>query len=295
VDRKNFLSTLAATAFAGLGVGACRPDEPAADAGVPANDTTPAAGGRTLDRIGVQLYTVRDRMARDVAATLREVAGVGYREVETAGLFQLSPEQFRSALDEAGLVSPAGHFPIDAVREQPAATLAIARTLGQQWLVVPYLDESERTADGFQRLADDLNRFGVAARDEGIRVAYHNHDFEFAPLGDGRTGYDLLLDGTDPSLVDIELDLFWAVKGGRDPVALFAAHPGRFTLCHVKDMTDIAGSQEMVAVGEGEMDFAGIFARGEAGLRHYFVEHDNPVDPIASIRTSYEHLRQLSF
>lgn len=295
MDRKNFLSTLAATAFAGLGVGACRQDELADRLDPAANDTTPANIGERLDRIGLQLYTVRGRMASDPVATLREVAGVGYREVETAGLFDLSPEQFRSALDEAGLVSPAGHFPINAVREQPAATLAIARTLGQQWLVVPYLDESERTADGYQRLADDLNRFAVAARDEGMRVAYHNHDFEFAPLADGRTGFDLLLEGTDSSLVDIELDLFWAVKGGHDPVAIFAAHPGRFTLCHVKDMADMAGSQEMVAVGEGEIDFAGIFAHGEAGLRHYFVEHDNPDDPIASIRTSFEHLRQLSF
>ena len=295
MDRKNFLSTLAASAFAGLGVGGCRQDDPADSLDTAANDTTPANGGERLDRIGLQLYTVRGRMASDPVATLREVAGVGYREVETAGLFDLSPEEFRSALDDAGLVSPAGHFPINAVREQPSATLAIARTLGQQWLVVPYLDEGERTADGYQRLADDLNRFGVAARDEGIRVAYHNHDFEFAPLADGRTGFDLLLEGTDSSLVDIELDLFWAVKGGHDPIAIFAAHPGRFTLCHVKDMADIAASQEMVAVGEGEIDFAGIFAHGEAGLRHYFVEHDNPDDPIASIRTSFEHLRQLSF
>jgi sugar phosphate isomerase/epimerase len=283
VDRRNFLSTIAASGLAGLGLGACR------------EDTSADSGGR-LDPIGLQLYTVRGRMERDAAATLREVAAVGYREVETAGLFDLSAAQFRSALDAAGLVSPAGHFPIDAVRQQPAATLALARTLGQQWLVVPWLDEAERTADGYQRLAEDLNSFGAVARDEGIRAAYHNHDFEFAPLGDGRTGFDVLLAGTDPDLVDIELDLFWAVKGGHDPVALFAAHPGRFALCHVKDMTDIAGSQEMVAVGAGEIDFAGIFARAEqAGLRHYFVEHDNPPDPIASIRTSFEHLRQLSF
>lgn len=283
MDRKNFLTTMVATALAGVGLSACR-------------QGTSAAGGGRLNALGVQLYTVRGAMEQDVAATLGEVAAVGYREVETAGLFDLSPEQFRAALDAAGLVSPAGHFPIDAIREQPEATLVVARTLGQQWIVVPWLDPAERNAAGYQRLADDLNTFGAAARDAGIRVAYHNHDFEFEPLGDGRTGFDLLLSGTDPSLVDLELDLFWAVKGGHDPIALFAAHPGRFALCHVKDMADIAGSQEMVAVGEGEMDFAGIFAHaGQAGLQHYFVEHDNPSDPVASIRTSFEHLRQLSF
>jgi sugar phosphate isomerase/epimerase len=274
---------MAATGLAGAGLAACR-------------ERTAAAGSARLDSLGVQLYTVRDRMRQDVSATLRDVADVGYREVETAGLFDLSAEQFRAALDDAGLISPAGHIPIDAVRQQPAAVLATTRVLGQEWVVVPWLDEVERTADGYRRLADDLNRFAATARDEGVRVAYHNHEFEFAPLEDGRTGYDLLLDATDPALVDMELDLFWAVKGGRDPVVLFSDHPGRFALCHVKDMADIAGAQQMVAVGEGEIDFARIFAHAEqAGLRHFFVEHDEPRDPIASIRSSFEHLRQLSF
>lgn len=283
MDRRKFLSRAAAGTLAGFGLSACR-------------QGTSAARGAGLDRIGLQLYTVRNRMERDVPATLREVANAGYREVETAGLFTASPAQFRSALDAAGLVSPAGHFAIDLVRQQPANLLGIARTLGQQWVVVPWLDEAERNADGYQRLAEDLNRFGAAARDVGIRVAYHNHEFEFEPLGDGRTGYDVLLAATDPALVDMELDLFWAVKGGHDPISILNAHPGRFPLCHVKDMRDVAGSQEMVTVGEGEIDFASIFAHAEqAGLRHFFVEHDNPADPIASIRTSYEHLRQLSF
>ncbi len=284
MDRRNFLSTIAATALAAPGLSACRED----------TDTSTAA--RRFDRLGVQLYTVREPMARDAAGTLRQVAGLGYGEVETAGLFDLSAEQFRSALDAAGLVSPAGHYPVDAIRQQPEGTIATARTLGQQWVVVPFLDVDERSADGYQRLADDLNRFGAAARNEGMRVAYHNHDFEFTSLSDGGTGFDVLLTGTDPSLVDMELDLFWAVKGGRDPLALFAAHPGRFPLCHVKDMADVAGSQEMVTVGEGEIDFAGIFAQAQqAGLTHYFVEHDNPPDPIESIRASLEHLQQLSF
>jgi sugar phosphate isomerase/epimerase len=283
LDRKAFLSTIAATSLAGLGLAGCR-------------EQRAAAGSRALDPLGVQLYTVRDRMAQDVAGTLRAVADVGYREVETAGLFDLSPDQFRAALDAAGLVSPAGHFPIDAVRQGPAATLDVAQTLGQGWIVVPWLDEAERTADGYSRLADDLNSFAAIARDRDIRVAYHNHDFEFAPLDDGRTGYDLLLERTDPELVDLELDLFWTVKGGHDPIALFSAHPGRFALCHVKDMADTAGAQRMVPVGDGEIDFSRIFAHAaQAGLRHYFVEHDDPRDSIASIRTSFDHLQQLSF
>ena len=282
MDRRNFLSGMAATALAGFGLSACR-------------GTSAGTGGR-LGRPGVQLYTVRSLMERDVAATLREVSAVGYREVETAGLFGLSPAQFRAALDDAGLVTPAAHIAMDIVRREPAATLESARILGQKWVVVPWLDPAERTAEGYRRAAEDLNRFGAAAQEHGIRAAYHNHDFEFEPLPEGGTGYDVLLDATDPSLVDIELDLFWAVKAGRDPIALFSAHPGRFALCHVKDMSDIAGSQEMVPVGAGEIDFAAIFARAEqAGLRHSFVEHDNPSDPIESIRTSLEHLQQISY
>ncbi|HEV2130246.1 MAG TPA: sugar phosphate isomerase/epimerase, partial [Longimicrobiaceae bacterium] len=227
-------------------------------------------------------------------AILQQVAEIGYDEVETAGLYDLSPEQFRARLDRYGLVSPAGHYPIQALRENLETTLAAAQTLGQRWVVVPWLDEGERTAEGYRRVAAELNRFGQAARERGLRVAYHNHEFEFAPLEGGTTGYDILLAETDPELVDFELDLFWATQAGRDPVEIFAGHPGRFPLWHVKDMADIQGQQRMVAVGEGEIDFRRIFAHAEqAGLRHFFIEHDNPEDSLASIRRSYEHVRQL--
>lgn len=283
MDRRAFLGVVAGAGLAGLGIPTC------------SRGGTANPEGAGLDRIGLQLYTVRDRMRQDVPVTLQAVAEIGYREVETAGLFDLTPERFRAALDRAGLVSPAGHVAIEAVRKHPGALLAGARTLGQRWLVVPWVAEEERTLAGYRGLAGDLNRFAAAAREEGLRVAYHNQDFEFLPLEDGPTGYAVLLAETDPALVDMELDLFWAVKAGRDPVALFTGHPGRFPLCHVKDMTDIHGAQEMVAVGEGEIGFARIFGHSEqAGLRHYFVEHDNPRDSLASIRASYAHLRRLS-
>jgi sugar phosphate isomerase/epimerase len=131
-----------------------------------------------------------------------------------------------------------------------------------------------------------------------MRFAYHNHDFEFADLGGGRTGFDILLAGTDPALVQFELDLYWATRARRDPVALFAANPGRFPLCHVKDLRDPQGTQAMAPVGEGTIDFARVFARApQAGLRHYFVEHDTaaeyPGGPLASLRASYGALRRL--
>jgi sugar phosphate isomerase/epimerase len=285
MDRRKFLGSLAVAGLGTVGLAAC------ARAG-----SAPLNNGRRLDRIGVQLYTVRTRMQQGVPQTLRAVADMGYREVETAGLFDLTPQQFRAELDRVGLVSPAGHYPINALRDNTAGTLTTAAALGQRWLVVPWLDPAERTAAGYRRLAADLNSAGTAARDRGLRVGYHNHEFEFDRVDGQRTGMDILLAETDPALVDIELDLFWAVKAGHDPLTLFAAHPGRFRLCHVKDMADIGGAERMVDVGQGQIDFARIFARSEqAGLQHYFVEHDNPSDPMATLRNSIEHVRQLEF
>lgn len=280
LDRRTFLGALAG-GLAGLGLLGC--NEPPAEAAAP-----------WARRPGVQLYTVRTLMQRDVAETLGAVAAAGYREVETAGLFGMAPEEFRAALDRAGLVSPAGHTPIEALRQSLDASLASARTLGQEWVVVPWLDEAERTPEGYRRVAAELNRFGAAAVDRGLRVGYHNHDFEFEELEGGVRGYDLLLADTDPELVDIELDLFWAVNAGQDPVALFERHPGRFPLCHVKDMADRGGAGTQAPVGQGDIDFARIFAHADqAGLRHYFVEQDDPADPLASIRASHAYLQRL--
>jgi sugar phosphate isomerase/epimerase len=281
LDRRTFLGALAG-GVATLGILAC--DDRSAT----------AAAAPWARRPGVQLYTVRSLMERDLGGTLAAIAGIGYREVETAGLFGFSPEAFRAELDRHGLVSPAAHTPIQALRENLDRTLASAQALGQQWVVVPWLDESERTAEAYRRVAADLNRFGAAAGERGLRVGYHNHEFEFEPLEGGVRGYDILLAETDPDLVDIELDLFWVVKGGQDPVALFERDPGRFRMCHVKDMTDRAGAGSQVPVGDGEIDFARIFAHADrAGLRHYFVEQDDPADPLESIRKGHGHLQRL--
>lgn len=282
MDRRGFLGALTAAGVAGYGLAACSTSA----------STVTEAGG--LERIGVQLYTVRSRMQDDVAQTLAAVAEIGYQEVETAGIYGLTPEQFRAELDRVGLVSPAGHYGLDALRRDLNETLATVETLGQQWVIVPSLGGSDRTAEGYRRIGDEFNRYAAAALERGLRFAYHNHDFEFEPLGGGEIGYDLLLAGTDPALVDMELDLFWAIKGGHDPIDLFERHPGRFPLCHVKDMADVQGEQRMVDVGEGEVDFAAIFAHANvAGLEHYIVEHDNPGDPLASIQSSYEYLRDM--
>ena len=286
MDRRNFIG-MSALGVAGLALGACGSGGPA---------PAPIQQARRLDRIGLQLYTVRTNLAEDFSGTLEAIAALGYDEVETAGLHGHPAEHVRAEFDRLGLVSPAAHVPIAAMREDLDAVFAEAQTLGQQWVVVPVLDAAERNLDGFRTVAAELTAFGQAARDRGLSIAYHNHDFEFEAVDGETTGYDILLGDTDPNLVFFELDLYWAVRAGRDPLQIFSQNPGRFTLCHVKDMADRAGAQSMADVGQGEIDFAAIFAQSEqAGLQHYFVEHDRPGDPLVSIGNSYQYLAQLEF
>ena len=247
----------------------------------------------SLERIGVQLYTVRSLMESDFEGTLRQVAAIGYDEVEFAGYFGRGPAEVKALLAEVGLRAPACHVSLDTLRGDLAATLDAARTVGHDYVVCPWLAPEERgSAAGYRALAGLFNEVGAACREAGLRFAYHNHEFEFENV-DGQVPMDLLIEGTDSSLVHFEIDLFWITKGGRDPLAYFARYPGRFPLCHVKDMAD---GGTMVDVGAGRIDFSAIFARSEeAGLRHYFVEHDQPADPIASIAASHAYLEGLTF
>jgi len=252
-----------------------------------------AAGGRRVERIGVQLYTVRDVLAADPPGTLDAVASMGYVEVETAGYAGLTPQEFAAALRNAGLNAPSAHIPLTDVEAAPDRLLEAAAAVGHRYLVVPWLDPALRgSIDDYARVAEALNTFGEACADQGIQLGYHNHDFEFAPI-DGVVPYDVLLERCDRNLVQFEMDLFWAAKAGADTVGYFHAWPGRFPMCHVKDMT---AAGEMVAVGDGEIDFGALFDAGATGgLRHYFVEHDNPEDSLTSIRRSFEAVEAIRF
>jgi sugar phosphate isomerase/epimerase len=244
-----------------------------------------------LERIGLQLYTLRQLMEQDVARTLESVAAVGYDEVEFAGYFDEAPKRIRRLLDDVGLTAPSGHTPLADLTGHPEQIFDAAEVIGHRYVVIPWLDPGDRRSlDDYRRVAAALNRAGELARARGLRVAYHNHDFELAPI-DGVLPYDLLLSETDPALVWFEMDFYWMTRGGGDPLAYFGRHPGRFQLCHLKDM-DRRG--EMADVGSGRIDFRKILHnRAEAGLRHFYVEHDHPADPLASIRASYGFLRKL--
>ncbi len=248
-----------------------------------------------LDRIGVQLYTVREGMAQDVEGTLAKVAEIGYREVEFAGYFHRAPKAVRAALDAAGLAAPSAHIGFDALGEPWRKTLDDALVVGHRYLVVPWIpEEQRRTLDGYRRVGEVFNRAGEEARKAGVQFAYHNHSYEF-PILEGRVPYDVLLQASDPQNVQLELDLYWLMSAGGDPLAYFARWPGRFPMVHVKDM-DGTPQHGMVDVGSGVIDWKRLFARrAAAGIRHFFVEHDEPASPFDSIRASYTYLRQLEF
>ncbi len=258
-----------------------------------------AAGIRTLPEAwGLQLYTVRSLMARDVERTLAAVARIGYGEVEFAGYFGRSPAEIRTALEAEGLTAPAVHLSLEELRSSFDEAVDAAAEIGHRYLVLPYLAGPERpggdgatgsaVVDGYRRLADEFNRLGARCRDAGLLFAYHNHDFELEEV-DGVRLLDVMIENTDPELVRYEVDFYWLVHGGGDPFDYFSRYSGRFDLCHVKDRTE---EGEMADVGAGAIDFEAIFERSdEAGLIHYFVEHDAPADPIGSVRASYEHLR----
>lgn len=241
-----------------------------------------------LERVGLQLYTVRDAMATDLERTIARVAEIGYTEVEFAGYHDRTPRELREIIDRVGLTAPAAHIPLNTLQNDWDRTLEAAHWLGHKYLVVPWLAAEERAdLDGYRRLADTFNRLGERARESGMRFGYHNHAFELEPM-DGEIPLELLIRETDPANVTFEMDMFWIVKGGGDPIDYITRFPGRFAMVHAKD---IGAAGEMTEVGSGMIDFAAFFAHPNAStIQHSFVEHDSPAAPFDSIRTSFSAL-----
>jgi sugar phosphate isomerase/epimerase len=258
-----------------------------------------------IDKVGVQLYTVRDQMKTDFDGTLSKVAAIGYKEVEFAGYFDHSPQEVRAMIDHHGLASPSCHVPYDVLGDKWPAQIESARVIGQSYIICPWIPEEVRKQpDGWKQAIDTFNKAGEASKKAGVQFGYHNHWFEFLPV-DGKLPYDMLLEQCDPNLVKMELDLCWITTAGQDPVKYFDRYPGRFPLVHVKDVKTLpkittGGAQnfgdtvDLTEVGSGIIDWKKIFAHSEkAGIKHYIVEHDHPKQPFESIKISYEYLNKL--
>jgi len=242
--------------------------------------------------IGIQLYTVRDRMAQSLPDTLTALSTLGYREVEFAGYYEHSPKQIKTLLTQLNLISPSTHVALAQITDNLSQTLDIMAEIGHEYVVLAYLSPEQRKGglDGYKRYAELFSEVGIATKKMGMQFGYHNHAFEFEAI-DGVKPYDLLLQQVDSDLMKMTMDLFWINKAGHDPLDYFAKHPGRFAQCHVKDM-DAAGN--MVDVGAGIIDFAAIFLQREiAGFEHFYVEHDQPADSLASAKRSLAHLQNV--
>jgi len=277
-DRRNFLLT------SGLALGTLALPRAARTA------TKPEPG---IGPVGIQLYSVRKAMQADFDGTLKKVAGIGYKQVEFAGLFGHSAAQVRSTLDGLGLTAPSMHVPFETLDQGWDAVLSDAHQLGCRYVVVPSIPGALRSSlDDYRRVAERFTRGAEAAAKAGIGFAYHNHDIDFAPI-DHRLPFDVLLEASDPSLVKFELDLYWIVRAGQDPLRYFNRWPGRGRLVHVKD-TMGAPDHRMTEVGSGIIDWPHLLASAKgAGVEHFIVEHDDAADPFASISKSFSYLRDL--
>ena len=252
-----------------------------------------AASGPGLGPIGLQLYTVRNSMQSNFDATLKQVAGIGYKEVEFAGLFGHPAARVRSALDGLGLSAPSMHVPFDSMGEGWDAVLEDAVRLGCRYVVVPSMPDALRNSiDDYRRVADRFTGAAQAAAKAGLGFAYHNHALDFKPL-DRKLPFDVLLDATDPSLVRVELDLYWIVRAGQDPLRYFNRWPGRCKLIHVKDSLG-APDHRMTEVGSGIIDWPDLLASArDAGAEFFFVEQDDSAKPLASIAASFSYLKDM--
>lgn len=258
---------------------------------------------------GLALYTVRDDMNKNPEATLDSIAQIGFAYVEAAGyehgkFYNYAPEDFKALLSQKGLVGLSSHhggITLNTMKEEIAA----AKKAGFEYVVVPIppmgmftFDQATMTM-GMQgevtELAKILNRIGKEASEQGMKMLYHNHDFEFKPNKDGIIPMVYLLENTDPKYVNFELDLYWIAKAGADPITYFEKYPGRFKMWHVKDMGD---NGLFAPVGTGTIDFGQILDKKEtSGMVYYFVEQDLTFTntPLQAIKISHEGLKNIGF
>jgi sugar phosphate isomerase/epimerase len=244
--------------------------------------------------IGIQLYTLRDQVKENFKGTLQKIADIGYNAVEAAGyadrkFYGYAPKEYKKIAEEKGLIPQSSHsgISLDNVDQVIDDTLEA----GMSYIVLPYLAQDKRkTIDDYKKLAEEFNRIGERCKMSGLRFGYHNHAFEFEKM-DGIIPYDIMLEQTEPEFVTMQLDLYWMVYGGYDPLDYFEKYPGRFELWHVKDM-DHTEKRECTEIGQGIIDFKKIFAaKDKAGMKYYYVEQETfKIPPFESIRISFNYL-----
>lgn len=244
--------------------------------------------------IALQMYTLRDDAARDLAGTLAKVAEIGYYGVELAGYAGHSVADVKKLLDDNGLKAVGGHTAYDQVAKNTAQVVDDYKTLGAKYVVVPWIGEDMRkTLEDYKRLGAALDELGAKLKADGLTLCYHNHAFEFEKFGGDEYGYDVLFGSARPDNLQVEMDTFWVKKGGEEPAAYLNKYNGRVPLVHLKDMTP---EGDFAPVGEGTIDYPSLFAAAEAaGAQYYVVEQDQckTATPIESVTISFRNLQKM--
>ena len=256
---------------------------------------------------GLQLYSLRDQLPTDAKGWLAKVAKAGYKEVETfgydkdKGYWGLQSKEFAKVLKDNGLSTPSGHYGIDSFfgkgdTEELKRYIEVAKIIGQSYITIPSLNgEFIKSVDECKAVADKMNKAADICKASGLKLGYHNHNFEWKPLGGGATFYDTILAHTDPKLVHMEMDIFWVVRAGQDPVKILEKHPGRYALVHIKDR-DKTKTDLNTEIGKGSIDFKTIIPKAKAaGVTHFIVEQENftNIDPYTSIKESADYVKNV--
>ncbi|CAM3479113.1 sugar phosphate isomerase/epimerase family protein [Flavobacterium chungbukense] len=253
--------------------------------------------------IGLQLYTLRDELPKDVKGTLQKVAKAGYSTVETYGFstkdqfWGFAPKELKKILDDNGLKAVSGHYNLgsflyDGNTAEVSAAIEAAKTVESEFLTISWVDEPfRRNIEDYKKIAERLNQAAKMCKEAGLKLAYHNHDFEFE-RHNGVTGFQILLKETDKDLVFFELDLYWVIHSGNDPLKLFKENQGRFKMWHVKDK-DKKNNDLNTEVGSGTIDFKSLFAEAkQSGMVHFFVEQENnfAINSFESVKSSCDFI-----
>lgn len=284
IDRRSFLTTLGVAA---LGVAGC-------SSSMMAGAVPFVSSRRKLSRVGIQLYTVRSQARTDLAGTLARIAQIGYKEIEFWGSHALTPIQIRAVLDQNGLTAPSMHIGIPRTPEAWAPIFDTARAIGSRWITAASPPFQPRTPEDWKRMAVAFNEAGKRVKEAGFKFAYHNHT-EGMKMVDNIVPFHVLLAETDPDLVGYELDVHWAYAGGSDATDLISRYPNRFRMLHVKDSTG-APDFKQADVGAGTYPWSRVLAAAtQAGVEHYFVEHDSPADAMVFAKTSFDYITAVEY
>lgn len=250
--------------------------------------------------IGLQLYSLRDELKGGVEKVFEKIAAAGYNSVEMYGFsakdlfFKYQPKEVAEMLHKNRLVSPSGHYMLDLFDADGKQTVEAALSLGHKYVVIPWFPpEQRKSLDDYKKIAERINKAAQLCKDNKLKMAYHNHEFEFIKYEGDVSGYDILLNECDKNLVDLELDLYWVQYAKEDPIEIFKKAPGRFKMWHVKDMSK-ADPKTQTEVGSGAVDFATIFKNAElSGMEYFYVEQENlPVPADENIKKSYDYVKE---